>query len=234
MGLEAPFLSIYAYQSPPLLANWNHPPTMKVIIEPYNPAWVTTFLTLKSELETILKETPYKSIEHVGSTSIPQLAAKPVIDIDIVVALPEHIRPALDALTAGLPFPYVGTKGIPDRHVLRTFGADPARNIYVVLDDSIALKNHLAIRTFLREDAELRHEYGTVKLALAQKDFRDIDEYVEGKTEILQKILERAGVLSEEERKGIEEVNRRDVQVASRGENMEGNRRFGDVVEKES
>lgn len=175
---------------------------MSVTVKPYNPAWATEFQEIKTRLESFLDGTPYKSIEHVGSTSVPGLAAKHVIDIDIIV-LPSQLQPVIDALVTNGNMYNAGEMGIPDRHVVRDMIQDPPRHIYVCIEGAASLRNHLGIRDTLRQNAELRDEYGAVKLELAEQGINIID-YVEAKSKVIQKILLVAGVLTEEELKAVE------------------------------
>jgi GrpB-like predicted nucleotidyltransferase (UPF0157 family) len=175
-----------------------------VTVVPYNPDWPKQFENIKSDLETLLKDIPIISIEHVGSTSIPSLSAKPILDIDIIVP-PSLVHPAISALTTPTAgYVYMGEWGIPDRHALRT-EATPERNLYVVVDGCVALKNHLGVREVLRKDERLRREYEEVKRNLAERGL-EVDEYCELKSEVLGRILEKAG-LGEEEREGVRRVN---------------------------
>jgi GrpB-like predicted nucleotidyltransferase (UPF0157 family) len=186
------------------MANWT--PQTKIIIESYNPEWITQFNTIKAELEVALNNTTYISIEHVGSTSIPNLDAKPVIDIDIIVGSRADVQPIVRAITSKLSYEYIGEMGIIDRHAFRLRGAVPSRNLYVCVEGSKSLRNHLGVRDVLKGDAELRDEYGRVKRELAARA-RDIDEYIEGKGGILQRILKKAGVLTQEELDEIARAN---------------------------
>ena len=78
------------------------------------------------------------------------------------------------------------------------------RNTYVILEGTIALKNHRDLKRMLLEDAALREEYEDVKMHLAGRELQDIDEYCRGKNEILLKILKSAGWNEEE----LEEVRK--------------------------
>jgi GrpB-like predicted nucleotidyltransferase (UPF0157 family) len=133
-------------------------PQSKITIEPYNPEWVTQFSTIKASLEGARDGTKYKSIEHVGSTSVPNLAAKPVIDIDIVVTSRADVQPIVLAITSNLGYEYIGEMGIIDRHAFRLRGAVPVRNLYVCVEGSASLRNHIGVRDVLRRDEELREE----------------------------------------------------------------------------
>jgi GrpB-like predicted nucleotidyltransferase (UPF0157 family) len=142
---------------------------MPVTVRPYDSSWPHEFLKIKSELEATLADVPYISIEHVGSTSIPYLSAKPILDID-VVATREQLQPVLEALQhPSLQLIYMGELGIADRHAFRAPQKLPVRNLYVCIEGSAALSNHLAVRDLLRGDEALRREYGELKAALAAR-----------------------------------------------------------------
>jgi GrpB-like predicted nucleotidyltransferase (UPF0157 family) len=159
-------------------------------VVPYDPSWPRRFARVRADLERALIGVPTIAIEHVGSTSVPGLAAKPVIDVDVVVSRDE-LRSALDALEA-VGYRHRGDLGIPDRHSLHAPDDGVRRNVYVVVDGALALRNHLAIRAALRADDRLRAQYGTLKRRLAA-EVDDIDIYVLQKTELLVRILSEAG-----------------------------------------
>lgn len=120
------------------------------------------------------------------------LAAKPILDVDIVViaaALPD----ARAALTRS-GYRYEGEQGIPGRHAFAAPDDHPRRHVYLGLAGCLALRNHLVVRDVLRSDPELREEYARVKLALARRDLPDIDAYVAGKNDILKKVLKAGGI----------------------------------------
>jgi GrpB-like predicted nucleotidyltransferase (UPF0157 family) len=155
------------------------------------------FEMLRREYQAALEDAgvPVVSIEHVGSTSVPGLAAKPIVDCDIVVR-DAHVAAATGVLTA-LGFTPLGELGIPQRWAFR----EPARlagtNTYVIVAGCLSLRNHLAVRDALRADAALREEY-----AAAKKDAAacaaNIDEYGQAKTSTVQKILAAAGLTAAE------------------------------------
>ncbi|KAF4631485.1 hypothetical protein G7Y89_g6652 [Cudoniella acicularis] len=177
---------------------------MRVVIEPHNPIWITRFNEVKNSLAAILEGVPIIGIEHVGSTSVPDLPAKPVLDIDIVIDA-ENIAAARKVLVSR-GYTDLGEVGIADRYAFRQPGfkhGDGSNgtalangimrmNTYVVLEGSLALRNHRDLKRVLLEDAGLRKEYGDVKLALAKTEFSNVDEYCDAKDEIILKILRRA------------------------------------------
>ncbi len=163
----------------------------------YDPAWPRRFAELRQEYAAALAAggVPVVAIEHVGSTSVPGLAGKPVIDCDIVVA-PQYVTAASQVLT-GLGFQPEGQLGVPLRWAFR----EPARlartNTYVIVEGSLGLRNHLAVREVLRRDPGLRAEYAAVKRQ-AGAVAADIYEYGRGKNAILQQILAAAGLTAAE------------------------------------
>jgi GrpB-like predicted nucleotidyltransferase (UPF0157 family) len=173
-----------------------------ITVADYDPEWPIRFEDLRREYATAmaLAEVDVRAIEHVGSTAVPGLAAKPVIDCDIVVA-GHDVDAARDVLVS-LGFTPQGELGIPQRWAF----LQPARltrtNTYVVVEGSLALRNHLWVRDTLRADAALRDEYAEVKKAVGARA-EDIDEYGRGKNATVQKILAAAG-MSTEERSSID------------------------------
>jgi GrpB-like predicted nucleotidyltransferase (UPF0157 family) len=177
---------------------------MHVEVVAYDPRWPEQFRAVRDALVDALDGVSVRSIEHVGSTSVPGLAAKPRIDVDVVVAA-EHVPAARLALEAA-GYTWLGEQGVTDRHALRAPDRAPPRNVYVAVDGCLALRNHLAVRDLLRRDARLRHEYGQLKLDLARRDYADIDGYVLDKSPMIQRLLAAAG-LDAEERAAIDVMN---------------------------
>ncbi len=143
---------------------------------------------------------PVVAIEHVGSTSVPGLAAKPVIDCDIVVA--SHDVGAASEVLIGLGFTAEGELGIPLRWAFKEPARLAATNTYVIVDGSLSLRNHLAVRDILRASPDLREKYAAVKRH-AGATVADIDEYGRAKNSMVQRILAAAG-LTDEERASID------------------------------
>jgi GrpB-like predicted nucleotidyltransferase (UPF0157 family) len=172
----------------------------------YDPAWPHRFEQLRAEYANALHaaRVPFLSIEHVGSTSVPGLAAKPVLDIDIVVEATNVS--AASAVLVGLGFEPRGELGIPQRWAFSEPDRLLGTHTYIVVDGSLALRNHLSVRDTLRADPRLRDEYGQIKRRVgATAD--EIDEYVAGKNATIQQILAAAG-FSENELVSIDEANR--------------------------
>ena len=125
---------------------WVAPTLVSVHVEvvTYDSEWPKRFASVREELRIALAAIPVIAIEHVGSTSIPGLAAKPTIDVDVVAAR-DDVRTAIAALEA-IGYASLGDLGVPDRYALRPPADGVRRNVYVVVDGCLALRNHRAVR----------------------------------------------------------------------------------------
>lgn len=134
------------------------------------------------------------SIEHVGSTAVPGLAAKPVIDIDIVIRAP-HDLPAIVHRLAVLGYRHRGNLGIEDREAFRAPAESTIpHHLYVCASGSLPLRNHLALRDHLRANPTDAAAYSALKRNLAAQHPHDMDRYIEGKSNFILDILRRHGL----------------------------------------
>jgi GrpB-like predicted nucleotidyltransferase (UPF0157 family) len=171
-------------------------------VSDYDEEWPRRFEMLRERYVCALTAhgVPVVAIEHVGSTSVPGLAAKPVIDCDIVVAR-EHVD-AASAVLAELGFRPLGELGIPLRWAFKEPADWPQTHTYVVVEGCLSLRNHLAVRDSLRADPALRDAYAEVKRRVGSTA-ADIEDYGRGKNAIVQQILRAAG-LTDDERASID------------------------------
>jgi GrpB-like predicted nucleotidyltransferase (UPF0157 family) len=143
-------------------------------------------------------------IEHVGSTSVPGLAAKPILDIDII-AERASLSDAIRAMqTAG--YEHLRDLRNPDRQAFKAPGIDLCRNVYACVAGALSLRNHLAVRDVLRGSLKLRSRYATGKLERANVLGMTIPRSVAGKSAVLQR-HPRSSDLTVEEKRAIGEVN---------------------------
>ncbi len=151
-------------------------------------------MDIKAELEEALGELSL-SVEHVGSTSVAGLSAKPIIDIDVVVR-PGDLAAAIKAL-AGIGYSHEGNLGIEGRDAFRYSGKDHLMNhhLYVCPEDSPELKRHIAFREYLRAHPEAVREYSRIKEEAAELHPADIDAYIRHKAPVIEKIYREAGLL---------------------------------------
>jgi len=171
-------------------------PRRPVIVVPHDAAWRETFAQLHAIYARVLDGVA-TAIEHVGSTAVPGLCAKPIIDIDVVIPSLEILPEAARRL---------GTLGyrhrvcdLPSRESFERDSPDvprdgsgrdwPSHNLYVCAVDSRELGRHLAFRDWLRAHPEDAAEYGRLKERLAQQFRHDREAYVDGKSELVERVL---------------------------------------------
>jgi GrpB-like predicted nucleotidyltransferase (UPF0157 family) len=167
----------------------DHPRTITVV--DYDPSWPFTFEILKSRVLQAIGRLAV-SVEHVGSTSVPGLAAKPVIDMDVVVAAVADVSMAIERLST-LGYVHRGNLGIEGREAFYNPPGSPPHHLYVCVQGATALANHLTIRDYLRSNSAAARTYSTLKKQLAEMFPTDMDRYVQGKTDFLVAILRESG-----------------------------------------
>jgi GrpB-like predicted nucleotidyltransferase (UPF0157 family) len=172
----------------------------RVEVVDYDPQWAITFGELKSVFEAKVGDLA-QGIEHVGSTSIPGLPAKPIIDLDIVIESYE-ILPIVIAHLAELGYTHLGDLDVPGREAFKREGEDvpregtgrtwPTHNLYVCPQAGEGLVQHLAFRDYLRTHPQELPVYGSLKRQLAKQFPTDIEAYTQGKAAYIQSVLRRA------------------------------------------
>ncbi len=158
----------------------------------YDPAWPLLFAGIAERVQFAFANGPLTRIEHVGSTSVPGLPAKPIIDIDVVIPSRADLPDAIRRL-ATLGYEHQGNGGIPSREAFQPPAGTVYHHLYVCAEDSPELRRQLAFRDYLRAHPEAARQYGELKRVLAARHVTDIDGYVNGKTEFVQSILRKAG-----------------------------------------
>ena len=139
-----------------------------MVVEKYNPKWVEQFKVLQEFLEK--NTTEYISIEHVGSTSIPGMNAKPIIDIDIVVEDAAQFLKLKEELSK-IGYVHEGDRGIPGREAFdhENVPLNIDHHLYVCVRDNDELLRHLKFRDKLRSSPELVNEYNKIKEEILAK-----------------------------------------------------------------
>lgn len=162
----------------------------QVHVVPYNPEWPQRFEALKAQVWPWVAEHAL-SIEHVGSTSVPDLAAKDILDVDVVALNDTKLQACIQALCAQ-GYVYEGERGIAGRHAF-SGGEGPKHHLYVCVLGSLGLRNHLAVRDFLRLHPLRAKAYGDLKLQLAEEHASAPEHYGAGKTAFLVALLAELG-----------------------------------------
>ena len=168
--------------------------TASVTVLPYDQAWKRAFADIKKEIEAAL-EGLILGIEHVGSTSVEGLSAKPCIDLDVVIRDYSVFAEVVDRL-ASIGYIHEGDLGIPDREAFR-YSDKPHlmhHHLYVCPASSEELRRHIAFRDYLRSHPDAARNYGAVKEAGAKLYPDDIDGYIRHKSACIARMYEACGL----------------------------------------
>ncbi|VXB11517.1 GrpB family protein [Aeromicrobium sp. 9AM] len=165
------------------------PPTRvdgSIVLSPYDPAWAATYETLAAGIRTALGPVA-TAVEHVGSTSVPGLAAKPIIDINLLVvdsADESAYVPALEAIGYVL---HVREPGWHEHRLLRL--EEPRVNLHVFTDGSPEHDRMIMFRDRLRADPAALELYLTTKQRLAAQHWEHVQDYADEKSSVVEQIL---------------------------------------------
>lgn len=158
---------------------------MNQVIEPYNPQWPDMFQQISDFLKLHLRK--HIRIEHVGSTSIPHMDAKPIIDIDIEISSERNLPGIIQDL-ADIGYTHVGDMGIPGREAFKRHKAGSTvldkidHHLYVCTSSNDEYIRHIRFRDTLRENETLANEYKAIKHEILNKvGYENRAAYVEMK-----------------------------------------------------
>ena len=169
--------------------------TKRVIVVPYDPKWKDDFEEIKQDLAAAIGDLNVR-IEHVGSTSVEGLSAKPIIDIDVL--LPDAaVFSAVAERLAAIGYYHAGDQGIRDREVFKYENKPHLRkhHLYVCPPRSAEYHRHITFRDHLRSHPDAALEYGRVKEEGAKRFPDDMDSYMAFKAPIVEKIYRKCGLL---------------------------------------
>ena len=166
----------------------------RVIVVPYDEQWKTDFVEIKQHLLPEINDIVI-AIEHIGSTSVEGLSAKPIIDIDIVIKDYSIFNTVVERL-ATLGYIHEGNLGIKDREAFDYKGnADlPKHHLYVCPEFSVELHRHIAFRDYLRNNPEAVIQYSKIKEDGAKLFPDSIDDYIAYKSPCIEEIYKKCGV----------------------------------------
>jgi len=164
------------------------------LVQKYNPAWQEWFEGIKTFLGEKISKACLR-IEHVGSTSIPGMTAKPIIDI-IIVIKPERWE-EMKSLLEERGYYHEGDKGIKEREAFDLSDTTvkhslPSHHLYVCPKHSEALKSHIAFREYLKKNKTDAARLSALKWSLAEKFNNDRKSYIDRKDAMCQEITEKA------------------------------------------
>jgi len=169
--------------------------TKKVVVLPYDRTWEFAFEEIKREIEVEISNLII-GIEHIGSTSVEGLSAKPIIDIDIIIK-DYSVFDALVKKLEAIGYIHEGNLGIEDREAFR-YSDKPhlqQHHLYVCPQQSEELHRHIAFRDFLKSNSEAVKKYGAIKEKAAQLFPDDIEKYIEYKSSCVEELYRECGLI---------------------------------------
>ncbi|MFP4007701.1 MAG: GrpB family protein [Spirulinaceae cyanobacterium] len=155
----------------------------------YDPMWADLFAQEKQKLEAVLGDRVL-DIQHIGSTAIPGMIAKPILDLSIAVDNFETARNCIEPIT-GLGYQYLGEYGIARRHYF-TKNQPRTHQIHVFEMSSWEWQRHLLLRDYLIQYPEKAQAYADLKCRLYEEHQGDRAAYQVGKDEFLTQIEKEA------------------------------------------
>lgn len=168
--------------------------TKRVVVVPYEEAWKTAFEIIKNEIEAEIGDLVL-GIEHVGSTSVEGMSAKPCIDIDVIIKDYSVFDEIVGKLGA-IGYIHEGDLGIRNREAFKYTNKPHLmkHHLYVCPQDSEELHRHIVFRDFLRKNPEAVKKYSRVKETAAQLFPDSIDQYIEYKSPCIEELYRECGL----------------------------------------
>ena len=160
------------------------------LVTEYDPKWPAWFESIQTRLELALTAIDHR-VEHVGSTAVPGMIAKPIIDLDLVVERQDFSR--TKERLAAIGYVHQGDLGILDREAFDVVDAQlkkilPPHHLYVCVADADALFDRLAFRDFLRKSPEWVRRLSLHKRQLCEQGRNDRKKYMDGKAAMVREI----------------------------------------------
>ena len=169
--------------------------TASVMVVPYEESWKSAFEEIKREIEAALGDLII-GIEHVGSTSVEGLSAKPIIDMDVIMK-DYSVFDAIVARLERIGYLHEGNLGIPDREAFQYLDKPHLQkhHLYVCPQNSAELHRHITFRDFLRGNPDAVKTYSAVKETAAVRFPDDIDGYINYKSPCIEELYRICGLM---------------------------------------
>ena len=168
--------------------------TRKVVVLPYDVDWQSAFEKIKGEIEEVIGDLII-GIEHIGSTSVEGMSAKPCIDIDVIIKDYSAFTAVVDGLKT-IGYIHEGDLGIKDREAFKYSGKEHLlmHHLYVCPKYSEELHRHVTFRDFLRNNPKAVKKYSLIKEKAAELFPNDIDGYIEYKSSCIEELYKECGL----------------------------------------
>ena len=168
--------------------------TKRVVVLPYDEKWKFAFEEIKNEIDAAIGDR-ILGIEHIGSTSVKGMSAKPCIDIDVIIKDYSVFDEIVEKLGV-IGYIHEGNLGIKDREAFK-YANKPhlmTHHLYVCPEYSKELHRHVTFRDFLRQNTEAVRKYSLVKEQAAELFPNSIDKYIEHKTPCIEELYSLRGL----------------------------------------
>jgi GrpB-like predicted nucleotidyltransferase (UPF0157 family) len=171
-----------------------------VELVPYDPDWPRQFAVEEKRLRGVLDPALVVGIEHFGSTAVPGLIAKPIIDILIAVTSLARAKAAAIEPILGLGYVYWADNPKPDRMFfvkgMPPYGARRTHHVHITEPDGEMWRRRLPFRDYLRAHPDEAARYAALKRDLAQRHATDREAYTDAKTDYVATVYRRMGVIA--------------------------------------
>jgi GrpB-like predicted nucleotidyltransferase (UPF0157 family) len=169
-----------------------------VQIVPYDPDWAAQFVAEADRLRAVLDPKLILGIEHFGSTAVPGLAAKPIIDILIAVTSLAQAKATMIQPILALGYVYWAENPNPDRMFfvkgMPPYGERRTHHIHITESDGEMWRRRLAFRDYLRANPAEARRYESLKRDLAARYAADREQYTDAKTEYVESVYRKMGL----------------------------------------
>ena len=168
--------------------------TKQVVVLPYDVKWKTEFEKIKQEIESVIGDLII-GVEHVGSTAVNGMYAKPCIDIDVVIKDYSVFGDVVGKLW-GVGYIHEGDLGIKDREAFAYSNKEhlQVHHLYVCPEYSEELHRHITFRDYLRNNSEAVKKYSLIKEKAAELFSDDIDGYIKYKSPCIEELYKECGL----------------------------------------
>ncbi len=162
-----------------------------VELRPFNPKWKGIYEEERKAITSAISNFVV-DIQHIGSSAIPNIVSKPIIDIALAIDSLKNIKKIIKPLEE-IGFIYRGELGIPDRHLFVKGGEElRTHHLHVMFNEHYEWRKHLIFRDYLLKHPEEARQYSELKIRLEREYKEDREGYTNGKAEFISGILEKA------------------------------------------
>ncbi|MBL7953061.1 MAG: GrpB family protein [Flavobacteriales bacterium] len=174
----------------------------RIAVLPYDPSWPQRYTEVEARLKKLLPKNLVQRIAHIGSTAVPGLSAKPIIDVQVEVNDLQEVRERVVPMMEEQGYEFIWRRSMGESEpyyawfILRNERGERMEHVHIIAPDHVSA-DRIVFRDLLRKHPEEAASYETLKNMLAKKFAKDRVAYTQGKTEFIHSTLRkgRAGLL---------------------------------------